>query len=389
MSNAPLRVAVLADMLEERWPSMDLVAEVLVRELESDADLNVSPRLVRPGLLPSIARWQRDGAPTRVRVINRFWIYPRRLPAPDVADVFHIVDHSYAHLVLDLPAERTVVTCHDLDAFLQHEQNGRGAGLPGFLVKRLALGLSRAARIACPSQATATALVEQRLARPEQIAVVLNGVDLPELSDTESEALSSALVGPQGRHVDLLHVGSTIPRKRLDVLLDVFARVASAHESVRLLRVGGPLTDGQRTQADALGLAGRIVELPSLDRRQLAAIYRRATLLLAPSEREGFGLPVAEALASSTPAVTSDLPVFREVAADAADFVPVGDVDAWAAVVSARLDEAISAGEKWRARRARARARGALYSWRRYASQMAGIYRSLSPIPAAGAAPPA
>ena len=32
MSNAPLRVAVLADMLEERWPSMDLVAEVLVRD---------------------------------------------------------------------------------------------------------------------------------------------------------------------------------------------------------------------------------------------------------------------------------------------------------------------------------------------------------------------
>ena len=31
MSNPPLRVAVLADMLEERWPSMDLVADVLVR----------------------------------------------------------------------------------------------------------------------------------------------------------------------------------------------------------------------------------------------------------------------------------------------------------------------------------------------------------------------
>ena len=387
MSNAPLRVAVLADMLEERWPSMDLVAEVLVRELESDADLNVRPRLVRPGLLPSIARWQRDGAPTRVRVINRFWIYPRRLPAPDVTDVFHIVDHSYAHLVLDLPAERTVVTCHDLDAFAQHEQNGRGTGLPAFRVKRLALGLSRAARIACPSQATATALVEQRLARPEQVAVVLNGVDLPELSDTESEALSTALVGPQGRHVDLLHVGSTIPRKRIDVLLDVFARVASAHESVRLLRVGGPLTDDQRTRAEALGIAGRIVELPSLDRRQLAAIYRRATLLLAPSEREGFGLPVAEALASSTPVVTSDLPVFREVAADAADFVPVGDVNAWAAVVSARICEAIKAGEEWRARRLRARARGVLYSWRRYARQMAEIYRSLSPISTAGASP--
>ena len=51
------------------------------------------------------------------RLTGRLWDYPRWLrPKRGDFDVFHIVDHSYAHLVRVLPADRTVVTCHDLDA---------------------------------------------------------------------------------------------------------------------------------------------------------------------------------------------------------------------------------------------------------------------------------
>ncbi len=62
-----------------------------------------------------------DAAPTfhnLDRLANRFFDYPRHLrDLRSNVDLFHIVDHSYSQLVHSLPAERTVVTCHDLDTF--------------------------------------------------------------------------------------------------------------------------------------------------------------------------------------------------------------------------------------------------------------------------------
>jgi glycosyltransferase involved in cell wall biosynthesis len=195
-----------------------------------------------------------------------------------------------------------VVTCHDIDAFDQHAaSNGNAMGLPDFLVRRLSAGLALAARVVCPSQATASALVERQLVAADRVAVVHNGVDLPEILPTAIEPLTASWLGPIGTFTDLLHVGSTVPRKRIDLLLQVFAEVLAQWPSARLVRVGGPLTPGQCALSERLGIQGRIVELPTIDRETLAAVYSRASLLLSVSEREGFGLPVAEALAAGTP----------------------------------------------------------------------------------------
>ena len=69
-------------------------------------------------------------------------------------------------------------------------------------------------------------------------------------------------------------------------------------------------------------------------------MYRRATLLLSVSEREGSGLPVAEALAAGTPVVATDMPVFREVGGVAASYARLGDTADWVHTVTALLREA-------------------------------------------------
>ena len=50
-----------------------------------------------------------------------------------------------------------------------------------------------------------------------------------------------------------------------------------------------------------------------------------------PSEREGFGLPVLEALACGTPVVASDIAALREVGGYAAVYCPLDDIEAWTA----------------------------------------------------------
>ena len=101
--------------------------------------------------------------------------------------------------------------------------------------------------------------------------------------------------------------------------------------------------------------------------------------MLQPSEAEGFGLPVAEALACGAPLLASDIPVLREVGGDAAVYRPVGDVPAWAEAALALLDERRRADRAWRARRAAGLARARLYSWPAHADRLASIYRDVLP----------
>src|SRR5437660_8487078 len=98
-----LRVAICADFLQEQWPSMDRVAWLLYEELRRWSRAGVIASLVRPPFERRLTRVPLVGR-TRTafsgdRFMNRFWRYPQTLERlKDDFDVFHIVDHSYAHL---------------------------------------------------------------------------------------------------------------------------------------------------------------------------------------------------------------------------------------------------------------------------------------------------
>ena len=101
---------------------MDLVAEMLLLNLRTPEARTVDATELRPRLTPRLTRLpllrSAAAADTADRIINRVWDYPRWL-APQIGeyDLFHIVDHSYAHLARQLPVGRTVISCHDVDAF--------------------------------------------------------------------------------------------------------------------------------------------------------------------------------------------------------------------------------------------------------------------------------
>jgi glycosyltransferase involved in cell wall biosynthesis len=312
ISTVPPRVGIVADLLEEGWPSMDLVADMLMAHVGA-GEARVDPVLMRPSFVAD--RGPGGSVPIGRRIFHRFWSYPRWLRAQAPADVYHIVDHSYAHLAADLPAARVVVTCHDTDAFRMLFAPGeRESKLPRLLVKRILAGLRRAAIVACDSEQTRNELVDHELLPAARCVVVPNGVHpaCTASPDRAADAEVDALLGP-ARGVEILHVGSTIPRKRIELLLDVLADVSRSRPDVRLLRAGGPLTPAQAARARELGVEERITTLPFVSRKMLASLYRRAAIVVLPSAREGFGLPVVEAMACGTPVVCSDIPVLREV----------------------------------------------------------------------------
>jgi glycosyltransferase involved in cell wall biosynthesis len=313
------------------------------------------------------------------RVANRLWDYPRVLSGFDGRyDIFHIVDHSYAQLVHRLPAERTIVTCHDLDTFrsvLEPEMEPRSTPFRA-MTRHILAGLRKAGHIACDSHATRDALVARAGVTSERTTVVPNGPHPSCTPNAEASAdLDAArLLGPRPGHIDILHVGSTISRKRIDVLLRVFHALRATRPNLRLVRVGGPFTAAQQALARELNVIDAIQVLPVLDRSTLAAVYRRSAVVLMPSEREGFGLPVLEALACGTPVVASDLDAMREVGGYAAAYCPVDDIEAWQRTVGRLLDERANHPAQWTLRREAGMRRAAAFSWSRYANDVVAIY---------------
>lgn len=374
------RVAIVADLRSERWTSMDLVADMLQSHLATSAVASgLSIDLLCPELPPSPARFLPRGA-TLERYRQRFVAYPRWLARRAAAfKVFHVVDHSYAHVVLNLPAARAVVTCHDADAFLPlvapHLTSSR---LPLALVRRLLRGMQAAAHVACPSAATRDELLHYGLVPADRITVVPNGVHpvFHAAPDADASASIARILGDTSAS-DLLHVGSCIPRKRIDRLLDIVAAVRRTHPHTRLVRVGGPLTPDQCARAERLGLADAIVTMPPLDTAQLAALYRRVRAVVLTSEREGFGIPVVEGLACGTPVIATDLAVFREVGGSLAHYCPLDDTAAWHDAIAAVLDDGSRPDQREAARAGRI-AWARRFSWDNYADAMARIYWQLS-----------
>jgi glycosyltransferase involved in cell wall biosynthesis len=381
----PTRVAVICDFLEEKWPSMDLNGDLLYRFLARDhasqiAAVQVRPifhqRLMRVPLLAESLAWNVD------RLANRFVDYPRwmRRHLGDF-DLFHLVDHSYSQLVHSLPPDRTIVTCHDLDTFrclLEPAQEQRPRWFRA-MAQRVLDGFRQAAHVITNSQATRDQLLRYELFPAEKITVIHSGVHpaFGSLADPAADVEAARLLGPDNE-IRLLSVGSTIPRKRMDVLLRVLAAVKEDFPAVKLLRVGGAFTEAQRQLAEELNVEGSVLVLPFLSREVLASIYRQATLLLQPSEAEGFGMPIAEAMACGCPVLASDLAALREIGGAACSYCAVGDVEGWKRAVAALLREDIedkaenNAGSA--ARRQHALAQAARYTWAENARQTVPVY---------------
>jgi glycosyltransferase involved in cell wall biosynthesis len=241
-------------------------------------------------------------------------------------------------------------------------------------------GLQQAGWITCDSAAVRDELLGCGIVPRERVSVVPVGVgegfspDVDELADSGAARLVSARPGA----VEVLHVGSTIARKRIDTLLAICAALVRRAPELHLIRVGGAFTAAQQRMVHELGLDDRISVVDFLDERSLAAMYRRAALVLLPSEREGFGLPLLEAMACGTPVVASDLCVFKEVGGAAVEYCPVGETDAWVRTVSALLDERRRDPARWAVRRHAGRIRARCFSWSQFAARITDIYRTVS-----------
>lgn len=309
---------------------------------------------------------------------KRSWHYPYTLTRQE-ADIFHVIDHSYGHLVywLKKTGKTVVVTCHDLVNFIYPENLYAQARLPHVSMatwKFAVRSMKSADRIIGVSHNTVIDATRILNLEPDSIDVVPNAVDYQfrRLSRKQLESFRQQHNVSPGT-IYLLNVGTVHLRKNILTILQVLKKLKERGLAIHLWKVGSDFTDEQKTFIQNYGLEKFITYLGQPDIHTLVQIYNAADVLLSPSLYEGFGMTVLEAMACGTPVITSNVSSLPEVAGDAAILVDPMDVKAIVEGICRLQND--SAYRKCLIDKELARVK--LFTWRTTAEQIAKIYEKV------------
>ena len=259
-------------------------------------------------------------------------------------DVFHA-----SHQLLKPPRNtRVTATLYDMTCWLQPETH-TAANVA--MAKRFSKSvLAQAAGMIAISENTKVDTIRVLDLAPERIEVIYPGV---------SDAFFGAAPAARGKPY-VLFVGTIEPRKNIDTLLDAYAALPSGLRGEFDLVVAGPVGWGNSSILQRLrsGLAG-VDFVGYVPEQDLPGLTAGATAFVYPSLYEGFGLPVAQAMAAGTPVVTSNVSSLPEVAGGSALLVDPRS----ASEVSAALRRALESEHLRREMSRKGKDRAQEYRW--------------------------
>lgn len=240
-----------------------------------------------------------------------------------------------------------VLTIHDLQ-YLVHPDYF-GATRRRYLAAMMPRSAHRAALVAVPSEAVRAHVVDAFALAPDRVVVVPHGIPevAPPAAETRRAVRERLRIGDRPY---LLYPAITHPHKRHTLLVDMLEHV---DDDVALVLIGG---SGHAEAAVRAAIAAsprraRIVRPGRVSDDERDALIADASALAFPSEFEGFGAPLVEAMALGTPVLCSDAPAVTEVVGDAGQVVVEPSGEAWAAGLAElerRRDDLVAAGARRR-----------------------------------------
>lgn len=130
--------------------------------------------------------------------------------------------------------------------------------------------------------------------KPENLYLVSSGVEYDRLKNIMDVEKS-----PQ-----IIYVGRLLKHKRIDILMDAFGSFAKSFEDYKLKIIGrGPEKKDLGLQVERLGIKDRVIFIEFLETTDLEKEIKKSKIFILPSEREGLGMVIIEAMSLGTPVI--------------------------------------------------------------------------------------
>jgi glycosyltransferase involved in cell wall biosynthesis len=271
--------------------------------------------------------WNRLGAPALDRLVG----------AP--LDLIH----SPHPLIVPGKKARHVVTLHDL-FFLKHPELTE-AEVRRDYVPLVREHVRKAHGVICVSEHTAREAQILLDVPAAKIAVIHNGVDPAYRAPVGEEEVAAVLARRRLPRGAILYVGSQEKRKNLVNLSMAYLGLSRKRKRLPPLVLVGP--GAEWTQGGSI-YGSQISATGYMETREIRALMAASSLLVLPSLEEGFGLPVAEAMAAGLPVVCSRGSALEEVAGGAATLIDPLDAASIAMGIEKVLEDGAYAAEKKR-----------------------------------------
>lgn len=279
------------------------------------------------------------------------------------ADIFHA-----SNLTGNTPRRaRLTITIHDLTSWLMPELHPAGNRRADHNLAALA---RRADRVIAVSECTRQDAIQVLGIAPEKIDVIHSGV-----AESFFQVEQAAVAAVRARYSlvkpFILSVGTIEPRKNTDALLSAYqALPASLREEFDLV-LAGPMGWAAASTVERVRRARYLGYVPESD---IAPLTAGAAVFAYPSLYEGFGFPVAQAMAAGVPVITSNVSSLPEIAGDAAVLIDPRSL----AELRDGLSRLLSSPDL-RARLAvRGRQRAALFHWQTCADRSLRFFREVA-----------
>jgi alpha-1,3-rhamnosyl/mannosyltransferase len=246
----------------------------------------------------------------------------RWLPAGKPDDVFHA-----SNFVRSLPRNTlvTTATLHDLTAWTMPQMHTRGnIAADEAFAERI---VSKADRLIAVSESTRRDAIQVLRIPGDKIDVIHHGVP-DAYFDASSEEAARVARKHQLERPYILFCATIEPRKNLDLLLDAYALLAPSIKETFELVVAGMAGWASQSTVERLRSSGQSLRyLGYVKEEDLPGLTRGATVFVYPSLYEGFGLPLAQAMAAGVSTITSGVSSMPEIAGDGAVLIDPKSVE--------------------------------------------------------------